>query len=421
MPPCPTNTSGQKAEDRADKGPLESLDKTTDHISSQQTSVADVRKTLNGTTNQEKSCPLIQHVPQNSNPASLESESKYTSLNDHDDGHHHHHHDDYDYKFSFKQMYIDTLNLDWSKVLWDMVLVLVVFHVLVLYGVYLIITGQVRVWSYVYIALMSIFAGLGVTMGVHRLWTHRSFKASLPVRIVLMCLNSVAFQESIYLWSQNHRVHHKWSDTDRDFTNSRRGFFFAHMGWKMYQTHPEVIKARKMIDCSDLLDDPVVRIQNEYYYWISLPLAFILPTIIPNYLWGEDLVYSFLTCGLVRLAITFHVTWCINSVAHLYGYRPYDKNLYAHENQILGPLALGEGWHNYHHAFPRDYRASEMDGWGFNLTTKIIETLAMVGLTSDLVTASDEHVDRRVARTGDDEERDKLWREVMGYTRPRAR
>ncbi|XP_018014012.1 delta(9)-fatty-acid desaturase fat-7-like [Hyalella azteca] len=341
---------------------------------------------------------------------------------DHEDNHEHHHHhdedDEYIYTFSLKQMYIDALNLDWSKVLWDMVVAIVVLHSGAVYGLFLTITGQIKVFSMIFTVLMAIISGLGVTMGVHRLWSHRSYKASLPVRLALMGLNCVAFQQSILIWSQDHRVHHKWSDTDRDLTNSRRGFFFAHMGWKMYKTHPEVIKGRKMVNIDDLLSDPVVLFQHKYFPWISVPLAFILPTIIPYYCWNEDLLFSFVTCGLLRLTITHHVTNCINSVAHLYGYKPYDKTLHAHDHNVLGPLALGEGWHNYHHAFPRDYRASEMDGWCFNLTTKIIETLAKFGLTYDLVTVSDDIINKRAARTGNPDERRHPRREVAGSAQP---
>lgn len=304
--------------------------------------------------------------------------------------------------FSFKQMYRDTLTLDWSKVLWDMVFSLVVFHIFALYGGFLWITCQTKWQSFVFLAICAYLAGLGITMGTHRLWTHNSFKAVWPVRFLLMLMNCIAFQESIYLWCQNHRVHHKWADTDRDFTNSRRGFFFAHMGWKMYRTHPEVIKARKMIDVSDLLEDPIVKFQNDYYYYISLPLCFILPTVIPWYYWDEDWVTAFMFCGCLRLAITFHSTWCINSVAHLYGYKPYDTSLHAFENKYFGPWALGEGWHNFHHAFPRDYRASEVDGWGQNFTTKVIQFLNKYGLTYDLRTVSEDHIERRIRRTGDE-------------------
>ena len=89
------------------------------------------------------------------------------------------------------------------------------------------------------------------------------------------------------------------------------------------------------------------------------------------------------------------------SVAHLYGYKPYDKSLHAFENTWLGPWALGEGWHNYHHAFPRDYRASEIDGWTFNFTTKVIDLLAKYNLVYDLVTVSEPHIQTRTKRTGD--------------------
>ncbi|KAF2349160.1 Fatty acid desaturase domain [Trinorchestia longiramus] len=313
----------------------------------------------------------------------------------------HDEHDHHELTFSFRQMYHDTLHLDWSKVLWDMVFCIVMFHLFTLYGIYIAVTFQAKWQSWLFVPVLSYAGGLGITMGTHRLWTHKAFKAVLPVRIVLMLMNSLAFQESIYLWCQNHRVHHKWSDTDRDFTNSRRGFFFAHMGWKMYETHPEVIKGRKMIDCSDLLQDPVVKFQNDYYYFIALTVSFVLPTLIPYFCWNEGLFIAFCTSGCLRLAITLHSTWCINSVAHLYGYKPYDKTLHAFENSFLGPFALGEGWHNYHHAFPRDYRASEIDGWGMNFTTKVIEFLNRLGLVYDLVTIDDNHVEKRTSRTGD--------------------
>ncbi|XP_047741324.1 stearoyl-CoA desaturase-like, partial [Hyalella azteca] len=155
---------------------------------------------------------------------------------DHEDNHEHHHHhdedDEYIYKFSIKQMYIDTMNLDWSKVIWNMVICDAALHLLALGGLYLCIMGQIRGNSILFTVVSAIISGLGVTMGVHRLWAHRSYKAVFAVRLVLMCLHCVAFQHSIFSWSVNHRVHHKWPDTDRDLTNSRRGFFFAHMGWR---------------------------------------------------------------------------------------------------------------------------------------------------------------------------------------------
>lgn len=310
-----------------------------------------------------------------------------------------HEHEEVHLQLSVRHLIEDTRNLDWSKVLWDMVFFLVVHHIFSLYAVFLLVTGQLAWQTVLFTSVTAYAGGLGITMGTHRLWTHKAFKAVLPVRIALMVMNSIAFQESIYLWCQNHRVHHKWSDTDADFTNSRRGFFFAHMGWKMYQTHPDVIKRRKQVDCTDLMADPVVKFQHNYYYDIAIPISFIIPALIPWYFWNESLVAACM-CVCLRVAITFHVTWCINSVAHLYGYKPYDTTLKAYEHTILGPFALGEGWHNYHHAFPRDYRASEMDGWGVNFTTMVIQLLNKFGWTYDLQTVSEDHVATRTARTG---------------------
>lgn len=104
--------------------------------------------------------------------------------------------------------------------------------------------------------------GLGITAGVHRLWSHRAYKARLPLRIFLMLCQSLAFQNSIYEWCRDHRVHHKFTDTNGDPHNSGRGFFFAHMGWLMCKKHPDVKERGKAIDMSDIWADPVVRFQK---------------------------------------------------------------------------------------------------------------------------------------------------------------
>lgn len=110
---------------------------------------------------------------------------------------------------------------------------------------------------------VAFFSGIGITAGVHRLWSHRAYKARLPLRIFLMLCQSLAFQNSIYEWTRDHRVHHKFTDTNADPHNSRRGFFFAHMGWLMCKKHPDVKEKGKQIDMSDLEADPVVMFQKK--------------------------------------------------------------------------------------------------------------------------------------------------------------
>ncbi|GBM28856.1 Stearoyl-CoA desaturase 5 [Araneus ventricosus] len=104
---------------------------------------------------------------------------------------------------------------------------------------------------------------LGITAGVHRLWSHRSYKARWPLRVFLCILNCVGFQNDIYEWCRDHRVHHKFTETNADPHNVKRGFFFAHIGWLMCKKHPEVAKKGKTVFVEDLMADPIVRFQRQ--------------------------------------------------------------------------------------------------------------------------------------------------------------
>lgn len=111
--------------------------------------------------------------------------------------------------------------------------------------------------------LMGGIGGFGITGGVHRLWSHRSYKAKTPLRIILMLCFSLSGQNTIYDWVRDHRVHHKFSETEADPHNSNRGFFFAHIGWLMMNKHPEVVRKGRMLDMSDIENDPVVQFHQK--------------------------------------------------------------------------------------------------------------------------------------------------------------
>ncbi|KAJ8944710.1 hypothetical protein NQ318_007923 [Aromia moschata] len=248
----------------------------------------------------------------------------------------------------------------------------------------------------------------GITGGVHRYFTHRAYKAKLPLRVILLICYSVAGQNSILDWVRDHRVHHKFTETNADPHNAKRGFFFAHVGWLMMKKHPDVIRMGKALDCSDLFEDPLVvfhqkmlakcpaafamnptgfirpcrygqavslrnkYVQNflffRYFTWIKLLFCFILPTMIPPLFWGESLLATIKVVILVRYPLSLNLTWLVNSAAHLWGTKPYDKKINPAENLTVSILSGGEGYHNYHHTFPWDYRASEM-GSMLNITT----------------------------------------------------
>lgn len=224
-----------------------------------------------------------------------------------------------------------------------------------------------------------------MTAGAHRLWTHRSYKATLPLRIFLIIIQTAAFETSVYSWARDHRVHHKYSETDADPHNARRGFFFSHCGWLCVRKNPLVVERGNQIPMDDLLADPVVRIQRKYYIPGAIMISVVLPTLTPWVCWRESLWNSFFVAWWARYLLLLHMTWLVNSAAHLWGNRPYDPKINPADNWWVSFCSGGEGWHNYHHTFPHDYSAAELGFLGqWNVTTLFIDTMAACGLAYDL-------------------------------------
>lgn len=132
-------------------------------------------------------------------------------------------------------------------------------------------------------------------------------------------------QNSIYEWSRDHRVHHKFSETDADPHNANRGFFFSHVGWLLCKKHPDVKQKGAGIDMSDLLVDPIVAFQHKYYMILMPFICFILPSIPPIYFWNETYLNAYFVPVLLRYVWVLHMTWLVNSAAHFFGGKPYDK------------------------------------------------------------------------------------------------
>jgi stearoyl-CoA desaturase (delta-9 desaturase) len=142
-------------------------------------------------------------------------------------------------------------------------------------------------------------------------------------------------------------------------------------------------------------------VYNCRFYLPSVFLfCFVIPTVVPYYAWGESLWNGFFICALLRYCLCLHATWCVNSVAHMWGNHPYDQRINPTENLFVAFGAVGEGFHNYHHTFPSDYAASEF-GWKLNITTLLIDTMAKVGMVYDRKKMSQEMINRRKQRTGD--------------------
>ncbi|KAF6213874.1 hypothetical protein GE061_011599 [Apolygus lucorum] len=294
---------------------------------------------------------------------------------------------------------LTTKKYKW-KIVWRNVIAFIYLHIASLYGIYL--AAVVCKWETIgFTMLFGLCTGYGITAGAHRLWAHKCYKANTALRLLLAFFNTAAFQNHIYEWARDHRVHHKFTDTDADPHNSRRGFFFSHMGWLMVKKQTDVKLKGQLVDMSDLEEDWVVMFQMKYYF-ILMPLcAFVIPIGIPMYFWGESLNVAFHCSAILRYTVSLNNTWLVNSAAHIWGNRPYDRTISPTENIYVGILAFGEGWHNYHHAFPWDYKTSEYSGYKTNISTAFIDFFSWLGWAYDLKTVRTEMIEKRALRTGD--------------------
>lgn len=132
------------------------------------------------------------------------------------------------------------------KIVWPVVFAFIFIHIGTVYGIYLIVFSQVSWLTLIWQNIMHLISAPGITAGAHRLWSHRSFKAKLPLRLYLAYAQTLSLQRDIYEWSADHRIHHKYSETDADPHNAKRGFFYSHIGWIMIEKHPEAAKKSEL-------------------------------------------------------------------------------------------------------------------------------------------------------------------------------
>ncbi|KII91173.1 hypothetical protein PLICRDRAFT_37880, partial [Plicaturopsis crispa FD-325 SS-3] len=239
-------------------------------------------------------------------------------------------------------------------------------------------------------ALFSVFyyfvTGLGITAGYHRLWAHRSYNASKPLQYFLAIAGAGAVEGSIKWWSRGHRAHHRYTDTDLDPYNAHRGFMYSHVGWML-------VKPRRkpgVADVSDLTRNAVVRWQHKHYILLILIFAFLVPTIIPGLLWG-DYKGGYVYAGVVRLLFVHHSTFCVNSLAHWLGESPFDDKHTPRDHFATALVTIGEGYHNFHHQFPMDYR-NAIRWYQYDPTKWFIWAAKQLGLASHLKTFRDNEI-----------------------------
>jgi stearoyl-CoA desaturase (delta-9 desaturase) len=219
--------------------------------------------------------------------------------------------------------------------------------------------------------------GLAITAGYHRLLSHRAYKSSNIVKFFYLIFGAAAFQNSALKWCADHRIHHRHVDGEKDPYNINKGFFYAHIGWIFYKEENNDISHYP----KDLLNDKLVMWQHNYYYIIAIAMGFVLPTLI-GYFLGSALGGLALS-ALLRIVFVHHCTFFINSLCHIVGNRPYTDTNTARDSYIMAIFSYGEGYHNYHHYFPSDYR-NGIRWYHFDPTKWLIKILAITGLVKDL-------------------------------------
>ncbi len=238
------------------------------------------------------------------------------------------------------------------------------------------------------------YCGMSITAGYHRLWSHRSYQAHPAVQWLFALGGAFAIQNSILHWSSDHRIHHKHvDDFEKDPYCAGRGFWFSHIGWMLRE-----YQARRYDDYDNVRDlrrDPLVMWQHRHYLTLVLTTNFGIPLVLGFALgdvWG-----SLLLVGVLRLVVSHHVTFFINSLAHMWGRQPYSDQNSARDNALVALLTYGEGYHNYHHAFQFDYR-NAIKWWQFDPTKWLIKTMSFVGLAKQLKTCPDQRIRQRIAQ-----------------------
>jgi sn-1 stearoyl-lipid 9-desaturase len=229
-------------------------------------------------------------------------------------------------------------------------------------------------FSWSAIGVMFLFhwitGGLGITLGFHRMLTHRSFQLPKPLEYLFAFCGVLACQGGIIDWVGTHRIHHLHSDTAEDPHDSNKGFFWSHFSWMLHE-----LPMRKDIPrfARDLTSDPFYRFCNKFFIPIQIALAGLM------YAWGG---WSFVVWGVfVRLILVFHCTWLVNSATHMWGYRSHDSGDDSRNLWWVALTTYGEGWHNNHHAYQHSARHG-LAWWEIDITWLTIRLLRTLGLAT---------------------------------------
>ena len=276
------------------------------------------------------------------------------------------------------------MSVKMKKICWSVTLFLILNPVLsvLMLVLYLVFSNAYtfdQVFGVVLFGMIfAILTNLSITMGYHRLFSHKSFEAHPVLQGILLFISSGAFQGSALKWSSDHRVHHKFEDTDKDPYSIKKGFWYAHMGWMM--THQAVSLP---VEAPDLERNKLVKWQHDNYMLAAITVGYALPLLVGGLLGNAFL--GIVIAGGLRIFLTQQSTFLVNSLSHTLGKTPYSVEKTAKDSLIVTILTHGEGYHNFHHKFQFDYR-NGIRWYHWDPTKWSIQLAALVGLARKLKT-----------------------------------
>ena len=236
--------------------------------------------------------------------------------------------------------------------------------------------------------MLLVATGFSITLGYHRLFSHATFRARLPVRLFILIFGAAAFENSVLMWASDHRRHHKHVDHDGDPYDISKGFFHTHIGWLLFKLWPQP----PFDNVADLKKDPLVMWQYRHIHSLAVLMSFVLPTLL-GALWDGWIgaLGGFLIGGVAKVVVLQHGTFLINSACYTIGRQPYSTRCSARDSFLMALFTFGEGYHNYHHEFQHDYR-NGVKPWQWDPTKWLIWSFSKIGLTSGLRRARSELV-----------------------------
>lgn len=289
-----------------------------------------------------------------------------------------------------------------KRIVWSIFFVLIIYPIILSYlSIKYYASHKIGVFEISLFIAGYYGSNIAVGVGLHRLWSHHAFKTNKVVEFILVMMSAGTLQGPVLSWASNHFKHHAYTDKDQDphsplkFENRILGFLWSHIGWMIIDGSYKSIDRITMVK---LGRNKLLRWQLKYYWQIAAFMNIVFPALI-GYLIGGTIISAyagFLFIGIGR-ALQQHATFCVNSLCHFVGSKQYYKGT-AGDIWWMALFLLGENWHNFHHAFPSDYR-NGAKWYHFDVHKWIIYVMSKLGLAWNLEVTPEVRIQAKVNET----------------------